>query len=58
MKKEKSKVVLLTFSNFFHLGRLKTTHHKISMKIYSERANLALYKNVLIKFEIIIYIFA
>ena len=32
----------------------KTTHHTTNIKIYSERAKLALYKNVLTLFEIII----
>ena len=36
----------------------KTTHHTINIKIYSERAKLALYKNVFILFEKIIYNFA
>ena len=40
---------------FFNPIISKTMHHKINMKMYSDRAKLARYINVFIVFEIIIF---
>ena len=47
-KEKKRKIASGTFSNFVHIGRTKTTHHKINMKIFSDRTKLVLFETVFI----------